>query len=221
MASVGGSVSTQVYKELRKRILSGEIPQGERMVEAKVARNFNVSITPVREAFSLLASQGLLTVIPYCATYVTILSKESAVELLELRKVLESAAIAMAFPRLKQEDADYLHALCVEADVKNNAGEYLASIECDVRFHEFFIERSGNNLLCEVWKMLRDRIVFFQSVTRPNCQAIIKDLVTRHSGVVQALRRMDEDALKAAMEEHLNTTMMRMGLPEQTTIAYK
>ena len=87
----------------------------------------------------------------------------------------------MAFPHLSVADADYLHSLCVEADIKNNAGEYLASIECDVRFHEFFIERSGNNLLCEVWKMLRDRIVFFQSVTRPNCQAIIKDLVSRHN----------------------------------------
>ena len=77
-SSGNGSVSCRICETIREKILTGEFKPGQRMVEAKVAKSFGVSITPVREAFSTLVKQGLLTTFPYCGTYVTILTYEYA-----------------------------------------------------------------------------------------------------------------------------------------------
>ena len=91
-SSGNGSVSCRICETIREKILTGEFKPGQRMVEAKVAKSFGVSITPVREAFSTLVKQGLLTTFPYCGTYVTILTYEYAYDLIFVRKALETAA---------------------------------------------------------------------------------------------------------------------------------
>ena len=201
--------------------MTGEFKPGERMVEAKVAKSFGVSITPVREAFSELEKQGLLRVFPYCGTYVTILTKESAQELISVRQQLEKLAAKLAYANLKSEDAEYLQQLCVMADTSTAAGEYLASVEYDVQFHEFFFEKAGNSLLLELWNILKERVTFFQSVTRPNCSAVITQLVDRHGKIVKAVREMDLNALLTALDDHLESSMKRAELPEGATVSYR
>lgn len=201
--------------------MSGEFHPGERMVEAKIAKSFGVSITPVREAFSELGKQGLLTVFPYCGTYVTILTKETAQELISVRQQLEILAAELAFANLKSEDAEHLQHLCVMADECTVAGDYLASIEYDVQFHEFFFLKASNSLLFELWSILKERVTFFQSVTRPNCSAVVTLLEDRHGEIVKAVREMDLDALTTALSNHLESSMRRAELPESTTVSYK
>ena len=172
-SSGNGSVSYRICEMLREKILTGEFTPGQRMVEAKIAKSFGVSITPVREAFSTLVKQGLLTTFPYCGTYVTILTHEYAHNLIVVRKALETAAAKLAFEHLKPEDADALSDLCRLADEKNLAGDHLASIECDIQFHEFFFQKASNTLLCEIWDITKSRIAFFQSITRPNFRPLL------------------------------------------------
>ena len=220
-SSGNGSVSYRVYEMLRKKILSTEFKPGERMVEAKIAKAFGVSITPVREAFSVLVKQGLLTTFPYCGTYVTILSYEDACELIVVRKAIETTAAQLAFSRLKPEDADYLENLCLLADNQSAAGEYLASIECDVQFHELFFQRANNTLLREMWDITKSRVAFFQSITRPDCQAAIPLLRHRHQAIVDAVRKMDLSALCDAIGDHLDITIRRAQLPHSDQIVYR
>lgn len=220
-SSGNGSVSCRICETIREKILTGEFKPGHRMVEAKVAKSFGVSITPVREAFSTLVKQGLLTTFPYCGTYVTILTYEYAYDLIFVRKALETAAAKLAFEHLEPGDAEHLSNLCRLADEKNLSGDHLASIEYDIQFHEFFFHKANNTLLCEIWDITKSRIAFFQSITRPNCQATTPLLVDRHHEIIEAIRVMDLEALCSAICNHLDTSVRRAMLPSSADIVYR
>ena len=216
-----GSVSNRVCMSLRQKILSSELRPGERMVEAKVAKELGVSITPVREAFSSLAKRGLLMTFPYCGSYVMILTQEAAEELVVVRQALETTAAKLAFSSLDPSDADHLEFLCRMADEKNAVNDRLSSIDYDIEFHEFFFKKANNALLFEMWSIMKDRVAFFQSITRPSCNAADPLVIDRHRNIIDAVRRMDLDALCQSMINHMTTTMQRAKLPSSDSITYK
>lgn len=216
----GKSTSARIYETLRQMILTQELKPGERLVEAKIASILHVSITPVRQAFSFLTAQGLLTAFPYRGTYVTILSRENATDLMNTRKVLEPVVATMAFSNLTSADAEYLTKLCELSDISIQMGNLVESIEYDVRFHEFFFEKSNSPLMLELWKVLRNRIIFFQCISRSKCQADVPSLVKRHEGIIQAVRNLDQAALTEAIVQHLETTLRLSALPDASQINY-
>ncbi|MGI5962954.1 MAG: GntR family transcriptional regulator [Lawsonibacter sp.] len=219
--SADRSTSGRVFEILRRMILTQELKPGERLVEAKIAKALQVSITPVRQAFASLSAQGLLTVFPYRGTYVTILTKEYAMDLFNVRAALEPKVVRMAFPHLKAEDADYLAQQCELSDECNRNEDFLSSIEYDILFHEFFFQKCGNALMYEIWNLIKNRVTFFQCISRHNCQAETPLLVTRHGEIIDAVRRMDEDALADAMTRHLFTTLARAMPPSADSVVYK
>ena len=105
-----------VYNVLRKAIVTHKFPAGHRLVEAKTAKELNVSVTPVREAFARLANQGLLTVFPYKGTYVTAISKQYVDDVYFLRRRLEVMAAERGFSNLTDEHVSYYEQLCHIAD---------------------------------------------------------------------------------------------------------
>ena len=221
MAITHKSISEQLYESLRTEIISGSLKPGERVVEADVAKKYGISNTPVREAFSLLVAQGLLTTFPYCGTYVTVLSAEDARELTDFRIFMEAEAAAKAFPDLTEADADYLEELCIKADKMHSLGDDVQSIEYDVQFHEYLLKKCGSKLILEIWGLLRNRIALFQLMTRPYNEATIPLLTDRHSGIISAIRKKDLPGLQKALADHLSVSLTRGGLLSSENIIYK
>ena len=81
--------SDKAYASLRDDILHGEFPPGAAFAEVEQARRLNVSRTPIREAFARLAAEGLLVALSGRGYVVSELSRQTIVELFELRQVLE------------------------------------------------------------------------------------------------------------------------------------
>lgn len=219
--SHGRSTASRVCETLRQMILTNELKPGERLVEAKIAKALNVSITPVRQAFALLSSQGLLSVFPYRGTYTTILTREYAYDLTTVRKSLEVTAANQAFEHFQPGDIHYLEELCRLSDASNQAGDCLTSIQYDVIFHEFFFRKSGNSLINEMWDMIKNRIVFFQYTTRPNCQAVTPLLVDRHREIINAVSEMNRDKLAKSIAHHLDISLEHAMLPSDADVVYK
>jgi DNA-binding GntR family transcriptional regulator len=84
------------YREIRRAILRGEFSSGRQLVEKELAGWLGVSRTPVREALSRLANQGLVVAAHYRRGYVASFSVEDFQEILRLRSVLEGLAAAAA-----------------------------------------------------------------------------------------------------------------------------
>ena len=106
--------------ELRRRILSGEYPEGFQLKQDALAGDFGMSRIPIREALVQLESEGFVRILPHRGAQVSELSEAEIAELFELRALLE--------PRLLRQSAPYLTAEDFAALDRINA-EYRAEIE--------------------------------------------------------------------------------------------
>jgi len=85
-----------VHEKLRTAILKGHLPSGERLFDTQLATQFGVSRTPVREALRMLEQEALIVVTPRRGTIVSSLKQEDAVEIYNIRAVLEGLAVKLA-----------------------------------------------------------------------------------------------------------------------------
>ena len=214
---VARSTSELVCNTMRQRIISHDLPGGSRLVEAKVAKEMNVSITPVREAISRLANEGLVTVFPYKGTYVTYVTEEYVDDVDELRRNLEMMAAERGFSKLTDEDIIYLEQLCAESDTAFNQGDLFTAVRYDMMFHQHMFELSGSALLMEMWNMICFRIEniisYTKSHTKPN-------MTKRHGAMLDAMRSRDQNAYEDALQQHLHSHRHGYVFPSEADIQY-
>lgn len=98
------SMASAVADELRKRIVRGELHEGEQLRQDAIAAQFDVSRIPIREALRQLQAEGLITIVANRGAVVSALSPEEIYQLFEVRAVLETYILRQAIPKLTDED---------------------------------------------------------------------------------------------------------------------
>ncbi len=124
-----------VYTTLRESIIRCELGPGTRLVIDDLARQFKVSIIPVREALRLLQSEGLVLSVAHVGATVAPISRASVVEVFTLLEGLEVVAARMAAERATPADFETLAGFVTEMDRALEAGSPLHWAEINTRFH--------------------------------------------------------------------------------------
>jgi DNA-binding GntR family transcriptional regulator len=134
------------------RILDGTYPAGMQLKELTLAREFNVSQAPIREALRELEGSGLVTSERYRGTHVRGADLDEMRESYELRTTLEVRAVELGIP-FSAEVFGYLEEQLQEmaSAVQQNPERY---IDAALRFHRRMIEASGNRVFVTVWDSL-------------------------------------------------------------------
>jgi DNA-binding GntR family transcriptional regulator len=135
------------------RILDGTYPAGTQLKELTLAREFNVSQAPIREALRELEGSGLVTSERYRGTRVRGADLAEMRESYELREMLEERAVKLAAPY----SSELLHELgeCLQgmsSAVSRNDSEHY--IDEALRFHRSLVRASGNRTFLAVWDSL-------------------------------------------------------------------
>jgi DNA-binding GntR family transcriptional regulator len=139
---VKGSVGTkrdQIVQELRSLIIGGDLERGSRMQQDDLARRFDSSITPVREALRLLEAEGLVVSEPHRGVRVASVDLERIKAKYVTRRLLESYAMRRATRRMSRRDLDVARELMVASD--DTRHDRAAVREANTRFHFFFYDR--------------------------------------------------------------------------------
>lgn len=146
-----------VGQELRKRILAGQLAQGERLVEASLSREFGVSRVPVREALRQLAAEGLVSIEPRRGATVTRFEAQQVREVVEVRATLEALNAKLAAHRHNETQITELRRILEEGDRLAEAGDNGALDRLNQHFHDALGEVAGNTVLRDLMRMMRDR----------------------------------------------------------------
>ncbi len=206
----GRSLVDISYAALLRAIIGKELAAGERLVEVKVAKSLGVSITPLRQAFMKLAQQGLLVIYPYKGTYVSVPTREYAKDTYFMREKIEMAAVELSFESLTKESADTLLDMCKCSEYAFLKGNIYECVNYDVGFHSYFITKAASPTLTEVWEMMKNRIAFIQSYTKPiKLEGSRLNMMERHHYVIDAIRKGDKQFCIAAIAEHIRSTKFR------------
>jgi DNA-binding GntR family transcriptional regulator len=98
------SLSAALVERLREKILTGELREGEQLRQDAIAKEYETSRIPVREALTHLAAEGLITIVANRGAIVSALSPDEIKEMFETRAVLECYMLRCAIPNMKEED---------------------------------------------------------------------------------------------------------------------
>ena len=192
-----------VYNVITDAIVSGKLLQGQRLREATVARELDVSRTPVREAFARLETEGLLERDPTGAYLVTTWDRSRLLELAIVRRTLECQAARSASRNLKAGDFDYLQSLVNRMEKAYRREEYPILVDLDLAFHSLLWEKSGLELLQDLLESIKTQIRFFMFLTLPGDE---EEYGAMHQTLLDILREGNPDTISRAMRDHIIDT---------------
>lgn len=141
------SMSEQVYENIKKDILENRLKPGEKLVEENLARENNVSRTPVREALKQLDQDGLITYFPRRGYFVSQISMKDMQELYDVREVLEGLAIKRICLDIDEKGIKTLENIISSMDIAIVNNDYTAMERLHSKWTEATLEMTNNDLL--------------------------------------------------------------------------
>lgn len=191
-----------IAEQLRAAIFSGALAPGAPLIETSLAKQFDVSRGPLREALRQLAEEGLIITVPYTGTHVISLSVDDCREIHSMRVTLECFAFELAWDR--RDDAfrrDLLgrHDRLIAAI---DAGDDRESILAELELHGLIYEASGHHLLQRTWQGLRGRLQLYWAAHH-RAHAIRGPKRDAHESYISAALGDDFQALRAEITDHM------------------
>ena len=188
----------EVAEALRHRIYNGELPPGSWIDELRLAEQYGISRTPLREALKVLAAEGLVTMKVRRGAYVTEVSKADLNEVYHLLGLLEADAAADAARHATPAQLAELEALHTELEAAQGTEAFFA---VNVRFHARLLAISNNRrrdqMVVDLRKMMQ--LVRINSLHK---SGRVAESLQEHRMILDALRRRDPEAARASMHEH-------------------
>ncbi len=197
------SLGDRVYQTLREHICSGWLPSGQPLQEASVAALLGVSRTPVREALSRLASQGLLDS-QGRSFVVPALNETDIDDIYELRLLLEPEALRQAASRSR--DRHQLRPLRNELAAMKAAhavNDSDAFMQANYRYRAAWLALVHNQRLLRAIELYADHVRYLRALTLGN--PLTRKIVLRGlERLAAALSAGEADAVMSAMRDHLS-----------------
>ena len=202
--AVGPTASQKVYEAVRDAISSDQFKVGERLTEDALARKFQVSRTPVREAMQRLASDGFVVFTAHSGALIRGWSAQEVRDIFEIRANLESMACGLAARRATRSDVERLESsrLDWENALIEDPRDVALISERNRAFHADIFSISGNYRLETMCLQLMDLGFLSRSFSRFD-QDDINRSKQDHASLVQAIRAGDGDWAEALMKSHI------------------
>jgi len=189
----------EVAEQLRQRIFRRELEPGSWIDELKIAEEFGISRTPLREALKVLAAEGLVTMKVRRGAYVTEMSEKDLRDVYHLLSLLESDAAGVVAERATPEQQQTLRDL--HAELESAAGNREAFFSVNERFHMALLDMADNRWRSQMVADLRK----VMKLNRHNSlfkQGRIEDSLSEHRAILDAMLSRDAEGTRRAMEAH-------------------
>jgi len=191
-----------IAERLRELITEGALAPGSRLNERALGDRLGVSRTPLREAFRLLAADGLVDLEPNRGARVVALSERDIRELFEVMGALEALAGELASSRIADADVAELKALTFEMLACHARSDLPAYYRINRAIHDRIALAAGNEMLWRTYGTLNRRIQNLRF--RSNFDRAKWDVAAReHVRMVELLERRDAAELAALLRGHL------------------
>jgi DNA-binding GntR family transcriptional regulator len=164
------NINDHVYSTVLDRILNLEYKPGDIIEEKKIATEFNISRTPVRESLLRLSNRSMINMIPRVGTYVTQIDIKEVKNAYQVKKKMEAYAAELAAEHASPEQAARLIEIAYEMEKYNGSSDYLKYIAADYEFFKIIRDVCRNEILTGMLEELNDVIVRFLRYIQYVCE---------------------------------------------------
>jgi DNA-binding GntR family transcriptional regulator len=199
----GRSVQDSVYTALRKSIINLNLPPGTAISEKEISLRYQVSRTPVREAFIHHSQEGLVEVIPQKEPLVSHIDNARVEQEFFLREHLEAAVLEPFTGRSGPADFVRMEAMIEQQVEAFNGDNYVDFIMYDNSFHRVLFETAGQPL---GWQVLESMGGHYYRVRLLSTwlNGIPKNIISEHKALLGALKKKDRDKARSLLNTHLH-----------------
>lgn len=194
----------QVVEAIVRAAAMGDFLPGDRVVEAELARRFNVSRVPVREALRILESQGIVVSTLYRGVRMMEVDPARLQGILEVRIALESLAIRIVLDQGSEARLRVLaelDAVIEQMRVECARGNSYEMARLDTEFHRTLCRASGNAALLAAWEPLaRQLTIIFGLATM---HKPLRSVITEHEELRASIASSDLDATASILRAHM------------------
>lgn len=204
--------------EIRERIwlsiAERRLRPGVRLKEEELSQIFEVSRARVRQVLAMLASDGLVTIVPNRGAFVSEPTAQEAQDVFHVRKLVEDRIIERIAGRITEADFARLEAHVAAENAAHQSGDTSEAIHLAGHFHVLLAELCDSAFLSSTMRDLNSRSSLITAIYRVkhlhNCAP--RD----HEGLIEALRAGDCVTAKAAMRKHLENVESELDLSNET-----
>lgn len=198
-----------VLAQFLEAIRTGQVKQGERLLEADIAERLGMSRGIVREAIRRLEQEGLVVSQPHRGTFITRLTGQDAVEIFALRRLLESFAVRLAASRVGEPELDHLARIAAAMVSASERRSHQERVSLDLQFHEQLCVLSGYTHLHRLWSGLALKLWLIYFDQRSHSGPDLVGRAASHFDLIELLRRHDVEAAVAWIESHIDVRAER------------
>ena len=189
-----------VAEGLRRGILSGALESGQPLRQEQIAKDFEVSAVPVREALRQLAGEGLVTLSPNRGARVSKVSYEEAKEITEIRVALESLALRLSVPNMTEDDFRRAEKVLDLWDAEEDPATFAA---LNWRFHTVLYEPARQPRLMTMIRSLHASFDLYAGKYSAAWMSLKVPAQQQHRQIVEECRRGDAEAATVILERNI------------------
>ncbi|MBP1857580.1 GntR family transcriptional regulator [Rhizobium herbae] len=200
------TAGSAIYERLHSAIVSLQMPPGMPLQEKRIAEEFGVSRTPVREALLRLAEAGLVDIFPQSGTFVSLVPVAAIPEAVVIRKSLEGTTVETATAIAAPADIARLDAIIARQRVHAAHNETSLFHEQDEAFHEAIAGIAGYPGIWSILKTVKIQIDRARRLTLP-ALGRMESVIEEHVTIRNAIAAHDVEGARAAMMHHLSAVI--------------
>jgi len=199
--SADSRLSALIYETIRRRIILGDIPQGARLAEQRLAEELDVSRVPLREAIPQLEVDGFITSLPRRGAVVTRWDTRLVHDLFDTRLALEPAAARRAAVRAREgARIDDLERVQTESELELAAGDELGMADANTRYHQALVDTAENALMSGLMRAASGRMSWLFYLTRQRDSSVA---CAEHREITDVIRSGNERLAEAVVYAHI------------------
>ena len=203
------TLHNMVVSRIRDMIIEGALPAGSRIHEGQVGLQLGISRTPLREALKVLASEGLIDLIPSRGAFVSTLTPKAARDMLDVLKQLEAMAGPLTCLNATDEEIKEVRRLHDAMLGYYATRSRLDYFKLNQQIHSLLISLAGNESLSLVHEILQTKMKRIRFIGDQKEESW-RDAVEDHEEMIKALESRDGARLSAVMVEHLANSWDRI-----------
>lgn len=205
-------LSKLVYQQIYREIINGNLLPQHRIVESKIAKELNVSRSPVKMALAEMTEKGILEKVKGKELRVKKISYKECLWIYEARMMLEPEAAYLAAKRIQEKELEVLKKLVFRFEKIDQTHDHLEYKNADKMFHETIVKASRNRYLMDMYKSIESPLAMYRNQLN---QLAYEECFQQHgmekgSEYHRAIYRMLEQRYPMMAKDEMKNDVQRM-----------
>ena len=198
----GQSLADIAYEEIKLMIIAMELHPGEYLNEAQLSNALGIGRTPVHQAITRLALDGMIEIIPRKGVIIKSVSLNEILQIIDVRILNEVHCVRLAAKNADKTDIEQLEDILRRSEIAANERDFKQLMLLDKEFHLSLSRASKNIELAAILQRLHDRSLRFWFISLTNAKhfrAVLKE----HAEIYSAIKNQDADLAEQKIREHI------------------